>query len=298
MRYNGLMPITNPGDKAAVRKYRQYLDMKGRAARTMEERENALRRLAVYLADIPLLEASADDLYGWRASLHVSDSTVAVYVSNVRSFFRWAHETGLLAEDPSADIPAPAYQQGLPRPISSSELSHALSLAGTHLRPMLVLASGCGMRVKEIAGLRAENVRLHDDPPVILIESRATKGHRERAIPLSAFVLAEFAIAGLPPAHGPVFPDANGHHFTPWQISKICNAHLRACGTSSTMHTLRHWFGTQAYGVGNDLLAVKELLGHANVQTTAGYASLNRRRTAEVVNAMPAPGAPLMREVS
>jgi integrase len=274
-----------PTEKA-VRDHLLHMNLQGRSALTAYHRERALIRLAGSIP-LPLLQATPSDLYQWRASLAVGAGTAAGYISHVREFYKWAVTKGLLAEDPAAALPVPATARRVPRPIPSADLHHALSMASAKVRPMLVLAAWCGMRACEIAGLRAENVRLRDERPIILIAAEATKGRRERAIPLSAFVIAEMVIAGLPPPRGPVFPSADGRHLRPWMISKICNEHLHRCGIPSTLHTLRHWCATTAYAVDNDLIGVQELLGHAVIQTTAGYAALNRSRTAALVNAMP-----------
>jgi len=278
----------DPATARAVREHMNHILLLGRAATTREQRLRALIRLQAALP-VPLLQATKDDMYEWRAGLTVGPTTINTYVSNVREFYRWALARGLISSDPSAGIPVPPIPRRLPRPIPSADLAHAIGVASVIVRPMLILAASCGMRAKEIAGLRAENVRLGDTPPNILIVSEATKGLRERVIPLSPFVVAELKRAGLPPPRGPVFPDANGHHRRPWRISKICNDHLHGCGITSTLHTLRHWCGTEAYAVDHDLRAVQELLGHAVVQTTAGYAASNRARTAAIVNAMPPP---------
>ena len=157
---------------------------------------------------------------------------------------------GLVARIRRCRYRSPRSRSGC-RPIPAADLVKALE--GTnYVRPMLVLAAWCGLRAKEIAGLRAENVLVSDDPPHILIVSEATKGRRERNVPLSPFVVAEMQAAKLP-ARGPVFTDKDNHPLTPWSVSKMCNDHLRSLGITSTLHTLRHFFATSAYAIGSDI---------------------------------------------
>ena len=138
--------------------------------------------------------------------------------------------------------------------------------------------------------LRRERVLDTADPPVLLVAADATKGHRERIVPLSDFVVAELRTAGLPRG-GWVFPryDGGAGPNAPWVISHTANDHLRACGAQVTLHQLRHRFGTQAYRACHDLRTVQELLGHADPATTAGYAAYDRGAAAEVVGKIPAP---------
>jgi len=274
----------------AVRAQKAHLKAKGCSAKTIDHREKALARLARTLP-VPLLEATADMLYDWRLSLTVSNATAAGYISHVREFYRFCVERGLLEASPADGIPVPAVPRLLPRPIATTDLAYALDHATKPIRLMLVLAAWAGLRAKEIACLKADNVRIRDTHPVIIIASDGTKGHGERAVPMSPAVIAEFIIAGKPPATGPVFPAADGQHFEPHMISKLCNNHLHSLGIASTLHTLRHWCATTAYAVDNDILGVQEILGHAVIQTTANYAKLSQGRASALLNAIPAPGA-------
>jgi len=288
--------MNEAASEKAVRDQLRHLKLKGRSAVTIDHRAKRLADLAAWLHNcrpepVPLLEATPEMLYDWRASLTVSDASAAGYISHIRGFYAFCLERGLLESDPAKDLPVPAVARLLPRPIPTADLAHALDHASRKIRLMLILAAYCGLRAKEISCLRAENVRMRDDQPIIIVASDGTKGHAERAVGLSPTVIAEFVIAGLPPATGPVFPAADGQHLKPWMISKICNAHLHACGIASTLHTLRHWCATTAYAIDNDILGVQEILGHARLETTSNYAKLNRGRAAKLLNAMPPPDA-------
>ena len=64
----------------------------------------------------------------------------------------------------------------------------------------LVLAGWQGLRSVEIARLRRERVLETLRPPALLIARGATKGTRERVLPLSGCVLADLRAHGLPSA--------------------------------------------------------------------------------------------------
>ena len=283
----------------AVQRHLRHLDLQGKSPITVEHAEQALKRLAKVLP-VPLLEATPDHLYEWRSRLRLANATIAAYLSHIRCFYAWAVEAGLIEESPAAATPSPPLPRRFPRPIPEPDLMLALNSA-THVmpvRPWLVLAGWCGLRAKEIAGLRVENLRLNDVPPIIIVSTESAKGGNERIIELSPFVVAEMRAARLPLA-GPAFPDANGAPRRPWSVSHITNEHLRGCGTKSTLHCLRHRFASQLYQATLDLRLVQELLGHSSQATTATYAAFSRTAATAAVAALPVPGELLpMREAS
>jgi integrase len=55
-------------------------------------------------------------------------------------------------------------------------------------------------------------------------------------------------------------------------MSKICNDYLHeVIGTSSTLHSLRHWYLTNVYRITKDPVFVRDLAGHADLSTTQVY---------------------------
>lgn len=235
-------------------------------------------------------DATAEMIGAWRAGLKVSDRGVVRYVSHLRAYYKWAEEDGRRDDNPAARIPVPRNSRLLPRPISDKDLATVIENAPPRIRIMLVLAAWCGMRAKEIALLRRENILDTARRPFILIAADATKGHHERAIPLSEFVIAEIRAARLPKT-GYVFlrADKTGP-YRPSRVSQLVGEYFRTCGVLATLHMLRHWFGTETMRASHDLRLVQELLGHQSPTTTAGYAAVDSASAAAAVQALPLPG--------
>ncbi len=236
-------------------------------------------------------DASAADLLAWRTSLTVSPKSVGPYVDHVRGWYGWLVRTGYRPDNPALNLPVPRGHRGLPRPISEAALFAALDRAPRRVRPWLVLASGAGFRAKEIALLRRENVVDAASQPYLLVAEDATKGRRERVVPMSTWVLAELRAAGLP-GRGLVFRRHDGGTGSnkPWLVSKLSNDCLHRSGTAATLHALRHRFLTLAYQESLDLRLVQELAGHSSPAVTAVYTLVSPSRAAAVVEAIPAPG--------
>ena len=72
-------------------------------------------------------------------------------------------------------------------------------------------------------------------------------------------------------------------------VSQITNRYLHDIGIAHTLHTLRHWFGTNCYRVsGRDLRATQELMGHESPASTQVYTWVDPGELAEAVGRLPA----------
>lgn len=273
----------------ALDDYCEYLRLEGKSELTIKGRRGALDRLARQLP-MSLLEASAEDLMAWRRAMTVGPVSVRSYVSHVQQFYAWATQADRIPASPAAGIPVPKQARRLPRPIGTEDLFTALAQAPDRIRLWLVLAAWCGLRAKEIALLRRECILLTAPQPVVLIATDATKGVHERMIPLCRFAVTEIEAACLP-VSGWCFLRRDGQRGPnrPAHVSALVAAFLHDCGIAATLHMLRHWFGTQTYGVDHDLRGTQELLGHASVQSTQIYADYDKSAAASTVEALPVP---------
>ena len=291
-RWVGMCTMLFNGEEAAViAAHLRYMTLQGLSEGSVYARARTLHRMARSISG-PLTAASAADVLAWRKSLTVSDDSVVHYVSHARAFYRWLIGQGGRDDNPAADVPVPRLRRRLPRPISDEELAYAVATASERIRPWLILAGWCGLRAKEIALLRWDSVLDTAEPPLILVAHDATKGHKERAVPLHEFAAAE--LTALPGRRtGYVFKRHDGRtgHNQPWLVSNLANEHLHECGSRATLHQLRHWFGTNTYRAKRDLRVVQELMGHEEPSTTAGYAAFDQAEAIEAVNALPVPTA-------
>ena len=186
-----------------------WLRMRRLSPHTIYDRSRVLHRLRAALP-VPLLDATEDHLAAWRESLnHLSGHAIATYCGHVQQFYRFAVREGMIAASPAEGLPIPGRRRGLPRPIAEDDLMAALASAPPRVRPWLVLAAWCGLRAREIAYLRREDICDRNSPPVLVVTEAAAKGGRPRVVPLSAFVLAELQAARLPLA-GWAFRRADG----------------------------------------------------------------------------------------
>ena len=257
----------------AVAAYLRHLKVRNIRPHTIYNRRRALARLALWAGGRPLLELTAAELTEWQEqrSDEISAAARGAELSNVREMYRWAYKGGLIDRDPTAGLDMPRAHRGTPRPISEDDLARALQQADDRMAAILGLASFAGLRAAEIARLNWAEVGHRDFTPMVRVLDG--KGGHGRLITLAP-VLVDILLR-LPDRTGPVITRIDGQpgHNSPSSISGLANRYLHRVGIRESLHCGRHRFGTQTYRACQDILAVRDVMGHATVTSTQIYAS-------------------------
>ena len=267
--------------EGSIASYVEHMKRQDRSPATVRVRVGVLTALARH-AGRPLTELDRADLADWEASLAVSSSARANYVSYVRCFYRWALDYERVTVDPSRWLVTPHVARRRPRPIGEDDLARAVTAAGEPVRTWLILAGWAGLRGMEIAGLHRGDVYEAADPPVLVIRG---KGAKERIVPTSPLVLA--TLRPYLRTSGPLWRRADSRPADAQTVRKPCNRHLHELGIDATLHKLRSRFATQLHARSeHNLLLTQRLLGHASPATTAVYVDWSDREAAVAVAAL------------
>jgi len=249
----------------------------------------------------PLQTLTTRDMRAWMAGERgrgVSARSLARQLSSVKSFYRWWAERDGFDATPVLSIRAPKFQRKLPRPLSVSaardmldtiEMQDARDWVSARDVAVVTLLYGCGMRISEALGLRADVLPVAD---VLRIRG---KGGKERELPVLPAARAavgryvDFCPHDLTPGTA-LFRGIRGGPLNPRMIAKVVEAARMQLGlpASATPHAMRHSFATHLLDAGGDLRAIQELLGHASLSTTQAYTAVDTARLLEVyANAHP-----------
>lgn len=235
---------------------------------TITERSRVLSQFQTETGIQPA-HAQAPDIMRWFTSHDWSASTHCTYYSYLNAWYKWMQFQDLRTDNPMARIGSPKPPERLPRPVSDADVRVLLTSA-THTRThaMVLLAGLQGLRVHEIAKLRAEDIDLERGDLRV-----KGKGGSNHALPLHPRV-AE--LAWQMPRRGWWLPSQyrGGEHIRPKSVSQTISASMGRCGIRATPHALRHYFATRLLADGADIYTVRDLMRHKNVSTTAIYAKL------------------------
>ena len=288
---NPRQKVTTTVEEAVDRFIEEYASQK----RTAYYR-HALKRFTAKFGDRKLWDIKPAELDAFRHELHASHrersekhklgaSTIRKYLTATAKLFAWAKRQGLIEVNPAADLEKPGEPKHKIRYLTQDEWNGLLDVAPAWLRPILTLAVATGMRLKEVVGLRWEDVAQGDG---LLCVSGDNKTGRPRAVPLgeAAREVLEAqdrhrretarATSTLPEY---VFLDASGQPYTSERARNRISQWTRwtmekASIRGASFHTLRHTAASWMVQAGRPLAEVREILGHATMQTTVRYAHL------------------------
>lgn len=174
----------------------------------------------------------------------------------------------------------------LPESLEMPDVQRFITSLRTHRDRAMVLAMLLGgLRSAEVRGLLLRDVDQGRRQLRVL-----GKGGKERLVPVDAVFFTELGAylrwerpSGLATAEcfvvlrGPT----TGQPVTEAGLRSMFRRHREACGTLRVRpHRLRHTYGTQLAEAGVDLLALRQLMGHADPDTTARYVHLSAEHVA------------------
>lgn len=287
-----------------------------------DERQLSEHTLAAYSSDLSELRKFLTDYFGsgeWSwgevdrlairaflshlTALTLKRRTIARKLSAVRSFFRFLHREGRVRANPARQVKAPRLGRTLPGYLTQSEMSRLFELIalsrpevgwrGARDRALLELLYSAGLRLSEVHGLSDRDV---DHPAGSTATSTTVrvrgKGNVERIVPVGRFantairdyVRARDERFGVAGDAQPLFVSDRGARLSRRQIQRIVTVAVRLVADESDLstHSIRHSFATHLLDEGADLMAIKELLGHASLSTTRMYAHTSRERVKQV----------------
>lgn len=185
-------------------------------------------------------------------------------------------------EEKRIQLPQIKRQEKLPEVLNKTEVKKLIS-APKYLKHKLILAMlyGCGLRSYELCNLQLSDVDF--ERATVLIKKQ--KGKRDRYVPLSKHLsrgLQNYINSENPKEYlfnSQVTKEGESMGITVSTIQWIIKENRSKVGTHKkiTAHTLRHTYATHLLEEGLNLLSLKELLGHARIETTLIYLHVANR---------------------
>lgn len=177
-------------------------------------------------------------------------------------------------------------QRLLPESLEPADVSAFLSDLVTHRdRSIVLLMVFGGLRAAEVRSLRLADVDQGRRQVRVV-----GKGGRERTVPVDRAFFSELAAylrlerpPGLstPECFVVLRGPTAGRGMTEAGMRSVFRYHRSTSGATRVRpHRLRHTYGSELAAAGIDLLVLRDLMGHASPETTAGYVHLSTEHVA------------------
>jgi integrase/recombinase XerC len=206
----------------------------------------------------------------------------------IRSFYRFLLKKQLVEINPAQGVRAPKAAKKLPKTLDVDQVAGMLDAGGDSVlelrdKAMFELFYSSGLRLSELVMLDVAVVSLLEGS----LRVRFAKGGQQRQVPVGekAIIAIKQWLSCRPESDTPaMFVSKQGSRIgqrnVQLRLEKWCIKH----GLSEHIHPhmLRHSFASHMLESSQDIRAVQELLGHADVGTTQIYTHLDFQHLASV----------------
>jgi len=260
---------------------------------------------ATRAASLRVAEIEASHIRAFVAALAqrgLKPPTITRRINCLRSFFGFLVTNDYLATSPTVRIKSPKKARKLPVTLTEQECRRLLDAAyqshytmlGFRDRAVLSLLLYTGLRRQELLELELDDVDLRQG----WLRVRRGKGGKMRMVPLApeAISAVEDWLEFRPQCrHEGLFATLTGKRLGRHGLQALFRKALLNAGTirpGLTVHSMRHTFASLLLCNGCDLMSIKEMLGHASLESTAIYLHIEMASLKVAINRHPLAAVP------
>lgn len=233
------------------------------------------------------LNPDLDIVRAWMADMAqrgIKVTSIKRRVSALKSFYKYLRRENLVSTNELSLLPLPKVPKPLPVWVTEKKMDMLIDdtdfgtdFLGKRDRLLIDMIYSTGMRRSEASGLKTTDIDFGNRVIRVL-----GKGNKMRLVPfgdelntlLADLMEEKRHLLGEDTEY--LFTDEDGERLNPQKIAAIAHKYLSTIPdlARQTTHVLRHSFATNMLSNGADLMTVKELLGHASLQSTEVYTHL------------------------
>ncbi len=288
VEHNGLHPY--------LAKYLEWLKVKGFSQETNRRKDSTLRQFIAWcderaihdpkIITKPMLERYQRHLFYYRQAngKPLAFSSQNVFLSAVKSWFKWLTQENYLPSNPASEVEAIKRPKQLPDAVLSVEeveqVLKAIDVSeaeGLRNRALLETVYSTGIRRSEVCRLLLSDIDFQRGSLFV----RQGKGSKDRCVPIGARALTwlrryldqarPHLLTDLIEQH--LFLNAYGEPITPSYLGHQVKKLLNQAGIERTggCHLFRHAMATHMLENGAELRYIQAILGHEDINTTTLY---------------------------
>lgn len=266
----------SPGEEVLLDAFLEALSVEGRSKKTIDRYKYIITNFLQACGTV----SQSVTVYHVRKWLSdekargLSDSTINGARMVLSAYFGWLHRDSLIDKNPMANIGAIKCQKKVKEIYSEIDLEK-LRTSCPNLRDKAILyfLNSTGCRISEVTGLNIADIDFQKQECVVL-----GKGNKQRTVyfdDVTAMVLKEY-IDQRKDDSPALFVGKGSDRMTPGGVRAMLNRLSEASGVDHVHpHKFRRTNITHLVAHGMPIELVKELAGHAKIDTTMGYVVTN-----------------------
>lgn len=290
------LPVEHNGLYRYVAKYLEWLKVKGFSEETHRRKDSTLRQFIAWcdersiddpkIITKPILERYQRHLFYYRQAngKALAFSSQNVFLSTVKSWFKWLTQENYLPSNPASEVMAIKRPKQLPDAVLSVEEVEVVltsidtsTVEGLRNRALLETVYSTGIRRTEVCRLQLSDINFERASLFV----RQGKGNKDRCVPIGARALLWLRryldqarpnlLTDLMEYH--LFLNAYGEPLTPSYLGHQIKRWLVQAGIERTggCHLFRHAMATHMLENGAELRYIQAILGHDDINTTTIY---------------------------
>ena len=279
--------------------YLQFLNVeRGLSPLTRESYGRDINKLLELCGETAVNDLKNTHIRRFIASLHskgLGGKSIARMLSSWRGFFDYLIQRHHFTSNPVLGLRAPKSAKTLPQALSIEQAVKLVNITDDAIlsvrdHAILELFYSSGLRLSELVNLNLDALDFSEGTVTV-----TGKGNKTRIVPLGCHAIqaiqtwiqkrANFLINNA--TEKAVFIGSQGrrigarnlqYRLKEWSIKQGINSSVHP-------HMLRHSFASHVLQSSQDLRAVQEMLGHANISTTQVYTHLDYQHLTKVYDA-------------
>ena len=216
---------------------------------------------------------------GWVANLFengVQPRSINRKISTLKTFFKYLEREEFIDVNPMLKVVGPKASKNLPLFVKENEIKLLLEevtfdegFIGKRDKLIIEIFYLTGMRLTELINIKLTDLDFHNKSIKVI-----GKRNKERIIPLSDSILSsmqsfikEFDLKEF------LITNSKGNKVYSKLVYRVVRKYLSKITSinKKSPHILRHTFATHMLNNGADINAIKDLLGHSNLNATQVY---------------------------
>lgn len=277
-------------------RYQEWLKIKGFSEETNRRKDSTLRQFIAWCDERslnhpgqitkPILERYQRHLFYYRQAngKPLAFSSQNVFLSSVKSWFRWLTQENYIPSNPASEVMAIKRPKRLPATVLSVEEVEAVlrginasDVEGLRNRALLETVYSTGIRRTEVCRLQLSDI--HFERATLFV--RQGKGSKDRCVPIGERALLwlrryldqsrPYLLTDL--MEQQLFLNGYGEPLTPSYLGHQVKRWLNQVDIERTggCHLFRHAMATHMLENGAELRYIQAILGHDDINTTTIY---------------------------